>query len=359
MGKTNIEWATDTWNPIVGCTIVSPGCTNCYAMKTAGARTKHTAKYEGLTKPSKAGPVWTGEVRFWEKALLDPLKWRDPRRVFVNSMGDLFHEDVPDEWIDRCFAVMALAPQHTFQILTKRADRMHRYMTELVKGPWAGRVTVVDEGGTSRPGTDVWMRVHSAMVDMLPLTSADVLNRAAAWQDERYPDGDGFMRKWPLPNVWLGVSCEDQARADERIPLLLDTPAAVRFISAEPLIGPIRLMWSWLTQDVECEIEGQKRSHGIDWVIAGGESGPKARPMHPNWARSLREQCSTYRVPFFFKQWGAWAPVDSVASEEAESLELQNRYEYLDGCDFIRTGKKAAGRVLDGRTWDQYPEARA
>lgn len=357
--KSAIEWTDATWNPIVGCSIVSPGCTNCYAMKTAGARTKHTAKYQGLTQPSKAGPVWTGEVRFWEKALTDPLKWREPRRVFVNSMGDLFHEDVPDEWIDKCFAVMALAPQHTFQILTKRPERMREYLTALVRGPWAGRVTVVEDDGSTHPGTDVQMRVHSAMCDALATAPADALNRAAAWQDEHYPHGDGFIRKWPLPNVWLGVSCEDQERADQRIPLLLQTPAAVRFISAEPLLDAIRLMWSWLPDDVECEIEGRVKTSGLDWVIVGGESGPGARVMHPDWARSLREQCTVRRVPFFFKQWGAWEPRAELSSEEAESLELQNRYEFLDDCHFIKTGKKDAGRALDGRTWGQYPEARA
>ena len=200
-----IEWTDATWNPIVGCSVVSPGCTNCYAMRVAGARTAHTAKYQGLTKPSKAGPVWTGDVRLWERALTEPLRWREPRKVFVNSMGDLFHPAVPAEWIDRVFAVMALAPQHVFQILTKRPENMRAYVLDAL-----GRVAD---------------RVEAARSD-----------RSAVGPLPHLAPGDQW---WPLPNVWLGTSVEDQPRADERIPILLDTPAAVRWISAEPLIGAV------------------------------------------------------------------------------------------------------------------------
>jgi protein gp37 len=178
--KTGIQWTEATWNPLAGCSVVSPGCTNCYAMREAGGRLKSSAKFAGLTEPSKAGPVWTGEVRLWERVLDQPVRWTKPRRIFVNSMSDLFHESVPDEWIDRVFAVMALCPQHTFQVLTKRADRMRDYCSS----PY---------------------------------------------------NGVALSFKWPLPNVWLGVSVEDQARADGRIPRLLDTPAAVRcLVRASP-----------------------------------------------------------------------------------------------------------------------------
>lgn len=342
--KSAIEWTDASWNPIVGCSIVSPGCTNCYAMKTAGGRTKHTAKYEGLTKPSKAGPVWTSEVRFWERALLDPLKWREPRRIFVNSMGDLFHEDVPDEWIDKCFAVMALAPQHTFQVLTKRADRMRAYLT-----------AKPEENVGWLPGSGPLWRVSDQLRGSVGNKLIDEEWRLPDEIWSMIDDGiDGSI--WPLNNVWLGVSCEDQARADERIPLLLDTPAAMRWISAEPLVGSIDL-----TAVHRTDAKGfvHRADQDLDWVVAGGESGPRARPMHPDWARSLRDQCVAAGVPFLFKQWGAWSPIafDDLASEEQESEELSGKIDGFDDQPMRRTGKKASGRALDGRTWDQYPPA--
>src|SRR4051812_3638671 len=205
-GPSNIEWTGFTWNPIAGCTVLTPGCKRCYAMKMA-ARLEAMGQelYAGLTKPSKAGPVWTGVVRQApEHVLLSPLKRRKPTTYFVNSMSDLFHEDVPDEWIDRIFAVMALSPQHTFQVLTKRAERMRAYLTSCC-----------------RDGIDF------AMNEMAP----------AHWCKRELQDyGD-----LPLKNVWLGVSAERQQEADERIPQLLQTPAAIRFVSLEPLLGPINL----------------------------------------------------------------------------------------------------------------------
>lgn len=335
--KSAIEWTDATWNPIVGCSIVSPGCTNCYAMRTAGARTKHTAKYEGLTKPSKAGPIWTGEVRLWEKTLTEPLRWREPRMVFVNSMGDLFHEDVLDEWIDKVFAVMALAPQHTFQVLTKRAKRMRDYVSTLAE----------------HPGD------RSALFAGAGLISRQVRRPALA---------AGPVPDWPLPNVWLGVSAERQKEADERIPELLATPAAVRFVSAEPLLGPVDLGAAWHGESAlgsECwgdcawcqnghpplhncmrgQGDPEKGRSGLDWVIVGGESGAGARPMHPDWARSLREQCQAAGVPFFFKQWGEFAPLSTFSLAE-------------DDGEVYRCGKRAAGRLLDGREWNEMPEAR-
>lgn len=206
--RTPIEWTDATWNPITGCSVTSPGCTNCYAMRLAGTRMKDHPSRAGLTTMSKKGPVWTGEVRFNEQWLDQPLRWRKPRMIFVCAHGDLFHENVPDDWIDRVFAVMALCPQHVFQVLTKRPERMRDYLAER-QSDWVTR----------------WA--------------------AAAWRlrpRELRPDGNGqlLMRnhaKFPLPNVWLGTSVEDQIRADERIPILLDTPAAVRWVSAEPLLG--------------------------------------------------------------------------------------------------------------------------
>lgn len=362
--NTAIEWTDATWNPIVGCSIVSKGCTNCYAMRTAGARTSHTAKYQGLTQRSKAGPVWTGEVRFWEKALTDPLKWREPRRVFVNSMGDLFHEAIPDEWIDKVFAVMALAPQRTFQVLTKRPERMRDYLTKPLTGPWAGRVT-----RDGHPSTDADWRVRDVVTAMLPTIDGKLLNDICARLDRHWP-GDGFFRRWPLPNVWLGVSCEDQATADERIPLLLDTPAAIRFVSAEPLLGPIDFTrvrhadpkkFAWLSYAPALNaltgnyplLEDARDLHQyrLDWIIVGGESGPNARPMNPQWARDIRDQCLAAGVAFFHKQNGEYASVSEVEGPG-------DHHTFPDHHTVRRVGKKAAGRLLDGREWSEFPEAR-
>lgn len=286
--KTSIEWTRGadgspgaTWNPITGCSVVSPGCTNCYAMRLAGTRLQHHPSRAGLTRDSKAGPVWTGEVRFNEQWLDQPLRWKRSRRIFVCAHSDLFHENVPDAWVDRVFAVMALAPQHTFQVLTKRADRMRQYFADRTSG-------------------DPWAEASDYVADLL---------------GTKYSPAVLEPEDMPLPNVWLGVSAEDQQRADERIPHLLATPAAVRWVSAEPLLGPIDMR---LGENVHHHpdndqshpavgviVHAARKALGvptIDWIVAGGESGANARPMHPDWARSLRDQCKAARVPFFMKQ---------------------------------------------------------
>lgn len=288
MTSTTIEWTERSWNPIVGCTIVSPGCTNCYAMRQAARIERMNPgldHYRGLTQPSKAGPVWTGRVALApEHILTEPLRRRKPTTYFVNSMGDLFHESVPDEWIDQVFAVMALAPQHTFQVLTKRARRMRTYFAN--RRDFTGRASVAGH-----------MNIMQSRRDC----------------------GPGFDHVWPLPNVWLGVSAEDQTRADERIPDLLATPAAIRFVSAEPLLGPVdltRISWGddfiWGETDALAGIDtclefpGEpKPSRGsLDWIVVGGESGPGARvwPGFEDACRSLRDQCRSAGVAFFMKQ---------------------------------------------------------
>lgn len=223
--------------------------------------------------------------------------------VFVCAHADLFYEKVPDEWIDRVFAVMALAKQHVFMVLTKRAERMRDYV-----------------------GT-----------------------RAGDWQ-VRLPEsaprhffaGRPAIATWPLPNVWLGVSAEDQPHADERIPHLLATPASLRWISAEPLLGPMRLSNLYPVADDGVFVDGV---HGctprIDWVVAGGESQGSDRPMRPEWVRSLRDQCRFAGVPFHFKQWGDWVPTGGGKLET-----------------MVRVGARAAGRLLDERIWDEFPEVR-
>ncbi len=308
---SNIEWTDATWNPIVGCSVVSPGCTNCYAMKLAGRRLRNTPKYRGLTQDSNAGPVWTGEVRLWEKSLTDPLLWREPRKIFVNSEGDLFHESIPDEWIDRVFAVMTLCPQHTFRVLTKRAQRMRDYFIKLA----------ADDRACDGLG-----RWHAECID-----------------DDRWEEM--LSLDLPLENVWLGVSCERQQEADERIPLLLQTPAAIRFISAEPLLGPIDL------NRIHEEFDGGPAQ--LDWLIVGGESGPHARPMHPQWARDIRDQCQAAGVPFFFKQWGVWCHDEGVGRKEMRGDDQPHAID--ERWSLIRVGKKAAGRLLDGVEHNGFP----
>lgn len=378
--KSSIEWTDATWNPIVGCSIVSPGCTNCYAM---GIAHRFREMYQGrawsgkpaggLTKSVNGKAVWTGMLGLAPDHIITaPLRWKRPRRIFVNSMGDLFHEDVPDAWIDRVFAVMALCPQHTFQILTKRAKRMREYMarvlgaTEFPRGfrcpPWPNLLNRVERD---------WIKENpNYMKDIRPLLMRNI--RVLA---------DG-----PLPNVWLGVSCEDQRRADERVPDLLATPAAVRFVSAEPLLGPID--FTMLHHDGVVNIDALNGSHGIstkapsvklDWIIAGGESGPGARPMHPDWVRAIRDQCAAAGTAFFFKQWGEHLPWHQFNEAGIDDDPEQTRFktmEWEDGrwndvgypmwCDstdgniddencVARVGKKRAGRLLDGLEHNGYP----
>jgi protein gp37 len=286
VSTTSIEWTDKTWNPVRGCSIVSPGCVNCYAMKQAHRFSGPGGAYEGLTKQTKAGPQWTGKVVWDESKLLEPLSWRKPCRVFVNSMSDLFHESVPDAFIDKVFAVMALAPRHAFQVLTKRVLRMRDYVLTLT-----GSVERMDDVGCDALG----------LAESMESDELDVL--AGQFGDE-----------WPLSNVWLGVSCEDQQRADERIPLLLQTPAAVRFVSAEPLLGPIDFTkcgpifekLDRLDKHEEAVDAGvYERRQPLNWVIVGGESGPGARPMDLAWARSIFQQSQAANVACFVKQLGA------------------------------------------------------
>lgn len=279
--KTGIEWTTSTWNPVSGCSKASQGCKHCYA--------------ETIFHRPYPGRDFT-DVRTHADRLGQPLKWKAPRRVFVNSMSDLFHEDVPFDFIDQVFAVMAIAPHHKFQILTKRPWRMLHYLTRLHRPDALMLPRQLADAGF-RPVTAAWVNIHAAMVGMFERVPMRALNAASDWQDNHYPDGDGFIRCWPLPNVWLGVSVEDQETADERIPLLLRTPAAVRFVSAEPLLGPVDFRFT------------NGLVHGVDaadyllgWVIVGGESGPKARPCDVEWIRDIVRQCQAEKVPVFVKQ---------------------------------------------------------
>ena len=284
-----IEWCDETWNPISGCTKVSAGCANCYAERMAK---RFVRKGISGRNGRKIKALHFRSVLLHPDSLDRPLRWKKPRRVFVCSMGDLFHEDVPDEFIKRVWSVMAEAQRHTFMVLTKRPERMLAHL---------------------------------------------------AGEQRR-----GWKRDWP--NIWLGVSAEDQRTADERIPLLLQTPAAVRFVSVEPMLGPVDFR-----KVPGFNLAGQA---GVDllrnfWVICGGESGPGARPMNPQWPRDLRDQCKAAGVPFLFKQWGEWVMREYEPGDPASLRDIVTGEQTM-----IRVGRKAAGRLLDGVLHDSYPEVR-
>lgn len=362
--NSKIEWTDATWTPVKGCTRVSPGCGGpgphggCYAEIMAARFSKPGQWGEGLaliveSAGGKKDHRWTGVVRFDANELLKPLHWQRPRRIFVCSTSDLFHEKVEDEWIDQVFAVMALCPQHIFQVLTKRPERMRAYFDD-------------------------------------PFLSGRLVLAAMKVKPNDYVESDISIAAigLPLPNVWLGASVEDQQRADERIPHLLATPAAVRWLSCEPLLGPVDLMaikaprypdepedsldidwrfdalttgdyyWFDCGDGYNHSGDGPYREHRIDWVVLGGESGAGARPMHPDWARSVRDQCGAAvlqgddaPVPFFFKQWGEWVSVSEQAGPGAH-------HHFADGATVRRVGKKAAGRLLDGVEHNAMPEFR-
>ena len=274
MADTNIEWTDKVWNPVRGCSLVSAGCENCYAMKTAHRFSGPGGTYEGLTELGPHGPRWNGTITLVPELLDAPLHWKKPQRIFVNSMSDLFHEYVPDEFIDRVFAVMADAGQHTFQILTKRPQRMREYLSSDNVRYSARRVFNLTNDPAGKFDCDIY---------------------------------------WPLENVWLGVSVENQTTADERIPLLLQTPTAVRWISAEPLLGQVDLsqfipLHSGSTFRA-ARMSAQKLP-SINWVVIGGESGPGARPCDLAWIRSIKEQCQAAKVPVFMKQLGRYPIFD-------------------------------------------------
>lgn len=301
---TSIEWTDETWNPLAGCTRASAGCDNCYAARmalrleamaqadiAAGKDPGGKTKYIGVaTRNGRGVPAFNGTINLDTDALNVPLNWRKPRRVFVNSMSDLFHPGVPFRFVADAFTVMRLSPRHTYQVLTKRPGRM------------------------------------------------------ADFQRQHYPNG------FPA-NVWAMTSVENQAAADERIPDLLRVRAAVRGLSMEPLLGPVNIgfggvmpnRWQWLDGD------------SLHWVIVGGESGPNARPMHPDWVRSIRDQCQAAGVPFFFKQWGDWCYPSQMTDGERRAWDVYHGTENVEERP-AALGKKRAGRLLDGREWNEYPE---
>ena len=303
---TPIQWTDKTWNPVRGCSRVSTGCDSCYAMGQAHRFAGPGQPYEGLTTIRKGKVDWSGEARFIPSALAEPLSWRKPQRVFVNSMSDLFHHSVTNEEIAAVFGVMAACPHLTFQVLTKRAERMREWFA------WANEARGL-------AGGDGEVRRCMGLA----------FTKGATWtRHVEYP-------VWPLPNVHLGVSCEDQQRADERIPHLIQTPAAVRFVSAEPLLGRIDLdaiQIPGAREGLRCS--ALRRAHDdrfgssdilLDWVIVGGESGTGARPCNAEDIRSIVRQCTEAGVPVFVKQLGRFAYSDKGGRSFAEDLRGQDR----------------------------------
>lgn len=264
-----ISWTDQTWNPIRGCSRVSAGCRNCYAEKMAARFSGTGQAYDGLAVMKDGEATWTGKVRLVHEHLTDPIRWKRPRRIFVNSMSDLFHESLRDDEIALIFAVMVLAPRHTFQVLTKRASRMRKVLND--------KAFVAAVAG------------------------------AAAAQSIENGRKEPLEMSWPLPNVWLGVSAEDQRTADERLPELANTPAAVRWLSAEPLLGLIDM-------DV---------NQWIDWIVVGGESGTNCREMDIEWARTLRRYAGRRGIAFWMKQLGGRPDAKKELADFTEELRVR------------------------------------
>ena len=303
MNRTNIAWTQNpdgtpgfTWNCVVGCKAVSPGCLHCYASRLASTRLAHLPQYAGLSHDAK----WTGEVRFFPEKLAEPLRHRKPAGIFVCDMGDLFHESVTNEQIAAVFGVMAATPQHRYYVLTKRAKRRREWFE------W------VASKNRSFPSLSPWEECcwHSVAVKV-----DGVAGIGGKMHIRDLPDA----RSWPLPNVWQGSSICTQAEADRDIPELLHTPAACRFLSVEPMLEAInvRHLDAERAGSKDCfQVDALTGRHTdmarpckqlpkVDWVIAGGESGPHVRPFHLGWARSIRDQCKAAGVDYFFKQAGS------------------------------------------------------
>ena len=354
---SKIEWTDKTWNPITGCTKISAGCANCYAERMS-------KRLAGLGGYPKKDPFRPGLEH--PKQWLKPCKWKKPRLIFVCSMGDLFHKDVSFDLVHKVLAVAINEPRHTFILLTKRPERMYEFITHY-----------------RHDG-------HHVFSDRVTPYNPSRNKQAYLLLDHK--------QDWPLANLWLGGSAENQAALDARAPYVISTPSALWFMSLEPLIGPIDLRPR--PNPDTCIVCGEGpdaphnhpfgyRNRGLDWIIVGGETGPGARPMHPEWVRKIRDQCAQAGIPFFFKSWGEYGPsgVDLQTGEPTFRM-FQNKAQWVNkartwmlpgdicldmtgrilrkGADFDgarypvaimrKMGKKAAGNLLDGQVWDQFPD---
>jgi protein gp37 len=390
--KSKIEWTDASWNPTTGCQKVSEGCRNCYAINTANRLSNielTSEAYKGTVRTLSDGSHdWTGTLNVLEDRLDIPLKWKRPRRVFVNSMSDLFHESVPFEFIDKVFAVMALCPQHTFQILTKRPDRMFTYIRAHADG----------ETGMGKEMSKIYTEVYGSGKKRGKV--ADTID------DYLFSLVGGTMDefKGTLPNVWLGGSAEDQSTFDDRADWILSIAGLGwhTWFSLEPLLGPIELDgyipkpkdWKWYPVECRhghdaCPTCDNNPERGLEWIVVGGESGQGARPMHPDWALSLRDHCSRSNVAFFFKQYGEYLPVPEfpdericvgcgcteynacinndtgeachwLSDEEDRCSACKGKptrlFRFPDGTPMVKVGKHTAGHLLAGVEHFNYPE---
>lgn len=328
----------ETWNPLLGCMKVSEGCKNCYAEKQA-FRIAHMGNegYKKVTNFPDKG--WNGETEIVADSFYKPLQWKRPRVIFVCSMGDLFFSKHEELEIDKVFAIAALCPQHIFIILTKRPKQMAAYFNignEELIGKWeegSYEIGIADKNDDiDAPAVFIYNRTH---------------------------------RQWPLKNIWLGVSAENQKQADIRIKFLLETPAVVHGVSIEPMLGSLNLIPHInLEKENSPHPGGDVRSTegGLDWVICGGESGHKARPTHPDWVRSIRDQCKAANTPFFFKQWGELIPscqarhLKLPLSEFAhKNVQFQSPHNPDKTNTYFKIGKHKTGNLLDGQKHEQYP----
>lgn len=274
--NSKIEWTNATWSPVRGCSMVSSGCNRCYAMASAH-RWQH--QFGVLTHRGPHGMVWNGDVHTFPELLEIPARWKQPRLIFVNSQSDTFHEKVPEQFITEMLTVMALTPWHTYQVLTKRPERAAEYL---------------------RAGD------HGILDRLQRIERGEGLAPHWVFRALRRRRREGFEWEWPLRNMWLGTSVEDQWAADERIPWLRAAPAAIRFLSCEPLLGRVDLGLGWNNDLGRWDSQGRELPlRRIDWVIVGGESGYRARAVNLAWMRSLVAQCQDHGVACFVKQLGA------------------------------------------------------
>lgn len=386
--NTKIEWADATINPLVGCSKISPACDHCYAERMAARMVHNPAVAHRFAGTVDAHGKWTGKINYVTSQMEKALRWRKPQRIFVGSMSDLFHPGVPDEHLDEVFAcilashTLANCANHTFMLLTKRPDRMREYLS-------AGPSTLIERWAKAGDG---WI-----ILDNEDVCFSETIESIVSWGPQLdYKPWAYTYQLFPLPNVWLGTTVEDHARADERVPELLDTPGALHFVSCEPLLGPIDLR-EWIgTHNChlcygdrfflgDCDEDESEQTlcphcgrsggvgtwnswmgrdydgPGIQWVIAGGETGPSARPSHPDWFRSLRDQCTEAGVPFFFKSWGEWVEgscYDPKFEPIANDPTLTVDDDRLRLVAMSRVGKARSGRLLDGVEHNAIPAGR-